>query len=375
MNRGDASPHTPDSEYLIRADWVFDGTRILDHYAVTVNGDRIGAVAPQHQLERHERTIDIAGTLLPGFIDLHTHVLLDQTPHEKLLRHGITTVRDTGSPLARLRNGNAEGRLRVVGAGPILTAPGGYPIPVFGRDVALEVADVEAAQAAVQRLADHGVAFIKIALEPGGSPGAPWSAHETTARPPWPMLSASVVEAIVAEAHAHNLTVAAHLSGPQGAELALDAHVDEWAHVPCDPLPDDLIARAASAGVKVVGTLDTESRTAGVFQNAVRMAEAGIRLLYGTDLAHPDVPWGIDAFELQLMLHTARGALTPADVLSAATARAGEHLGLSPLSQLVAGAPADLIAVKGNALERFKLLEYPDLVVSGGVVIAEPEHS
>jgi imidazolonepropionase-like amidohydrolase len=179
----------------------------------------------------------------------------------------------------------------------------------------------------------------------------------------------------VAEAHAHNLTVAAHLSEPQGAELALDAHVDEWAHVPCDPLPDDLIARAASAGVKVVGTLDTESRTAGVFQNAVRMAEAGIRLLYGTDLAHPDVPWGIDAFELQLMLHTARGALTPADVLSAATARAGEHLGLSPLGQLVAGAPADLIAVKGNALERFKLLEYPDLVVSGGVVIAEPEHS
>lgn len=75
------------------------------------------------------------------------------------------------------------------------------------------------------------------------------------------------------------------------------------------------------------------------------------------------------------MLHTARGALTPADVLSAATARAGEHLGLAPLGQLVAGAPADLIAVNGNALERFKLLEYPDLVVSGGVIVVEPTGS
>jgi imidazolonepropionase-like amidohydrolase len=65
--------------------------------------------------------------------------------------------------------------------------------------------------------------------------------------------------------------------------------------------------------------------------------------------------------------------LTPADVLSAATARAGEHLGLSPLGQLVEGAPADLIAVRGNAVKRFKLLEYPDLVVAGGAIVVEPD--
>ncbi|MET7464444.1 hypothetical protein [Nonomuraea sp. NPDC005501] len=62
--------------------------------------------------------------------------------------------------------------------------------------------------------------------------------------------------------------------------------------MPCDPLPDELIKRAAAAGVRVVGTLDTLSRTTGVFTNAVRLVEAGVRLLYGTDLAHPDVPWG-----------------------------------------------------------------------------------
>jgi imidazolonepropionase-like amidohydrolase len=144
--------------------------------------------------------------------------------------------------------------------------------------------------------------------------------------------------------------------------------------VPCDALPDELIERAATAGVRVVGTLTTQSRTAGVFANAARLADAGIRLLYGTDLAHPDVPWGISGFELQLMLHTAHGAVTALDVLSAATARAAEHLGLAPLGRLVAGAPADMIAVSGDATARFKALEYPDLVVSGGVIVVDPTH-
>lgn len=363
-----------DREYVIRADLVFDGKRVLEHHAVMIAHDRIASVVPCDELRFSGRIVDVAGTLLPGFIDLHTHVVLDQTPQDTLLRHGITTVRDTGSPLAQL-SAVSSGRLRVLAAGPILTAPGGYPIPVFGRDVALEISNVAAARSAVRLLADHCVALIKIALEPGGSPGAPWSAHHSTPGPPWPMLSLPIVDAIVNEAHAHGLTVAAHLSGREGAALALDAGVDEWAHVPCDPLPDDLIARAGSAGVRVISTLDTQSRTVGVFQNATRLIEAGVRLLYGTDLAHPDVPWGIDAFELQLMLHTAKGALTPSDVLSAATARAGEHLGLAPLGQLVEGAPADLIAVRGNALDRFKLLEYPDLVVSGGVVIVDPVQS
>lgn len=181
-----------------------------------------------------------------------------------------------------------------------------------------------------------------------------------------------MLRAITDEAHAHGLVVAAHFSGPEGATLALDAGIDEWAHVPCDPISDDLVARAAAAGVRVVSTLDTLSHTTGVAHNASRLVEARIRLLYGTDLAHTDVPWGIDAQELQLMLHAAHGALTPLDVLSAATARAGEHLGLPPLGRLVEGAPADLIGVRGNPLEQFKPLEYPDLVVSGGATIVEP---
>jgi len=242
---------------------------------------------------------------------------------------------------------------------------------MFGPGAGLEVPDIQTARQAVSQLVAGGAALIKIALEPGGSPGAPWSGHQPGSPPPWPMPSLEVVRAIVEEAHAHGRIVAAHLSGPEGARLALDAGVDEWAHVPCDPISPELIATAAAAGVRVVSTLDTLSHCTGVAGNASQLIEAGIRLLYGTDLAHPDVPWGIDAQELQLMLYAGQGVLTPLEVLSAATARAGEHLGLAPLGRLVEGAPADLIGVRGDPLEQFKLLEYPDLVVSGGATIVE----
>jgi imidazolonepropionase-like amidohydrolase len=356
--------------YVIAADRVFDGTRVLEDHAVAVSGDRVAAVAPAGRLPGPGQRIRFAGTLLPGFIDLHGHPLLGQVPPETILRHGITTIRDTGGPLVAPSGG--DGRLRVLAAGPILTAPGGYPIPVFGPGAGLEVPDVQAARSAVGRLVAGGAALIKIAVEPGGSPGAPWSGHQLGSPPPWPIPSVEVVRAIVEAAHAHGRIVAVHLSGPEGARLALDAGVDEWAHVPCDPISHDLAVRAAAAGVRVVSALDTQSHCTGAAGNASQLVEAGIRLLYGTDLGHLDVPWGINAQELQLMLHVGHGALTPLKVLSAATARAGEHLGLGPLGRLVEDAPADLIGVRGNPLEQFKLLEYPDLVVSGGATVVEP---
>jgi cytosine/adenosine deaminase-related metal-dependent hydrolase len=356
--------------YVVAADRVFDGTRVLEHHAVAVSGDRIAAVAPVDRLPGPGQRIRFAGTLLPGFIDLHGHPRLGQVPPETILRHGLTTIRDTGGPLVAPSGG--DGRLRMLSAGPILTAPGGYPIPVFGPGAGLEVPDVQTARTAVGQLVAGGAALIKVALGPGGSPGAPWSGHQLGSPPPWPIPSLEVVRAIVEEAHAHGRIVAVHLSGPEGAARALDAGVDEWAHVPCDPIPPELVARAAAAGVRVVSTLDTQSHCTGAADNASQLIKAGIRLLYGTDLAHTDVPWGINAQELQLMLHAGRGALTPLEVLSAATARAGEQLGLAPLGRLVEGAPADLIGVRGNPLEQFKLLEYPDLVVSGGATIVEP---
>src|SRR5579872_916899 len=357
--------------YVIAADRVFDGTRVLEGHAVAVSDGSITAVAPAGRLRGPGERIQFAGTLLPGFIELHAHLRLGEVPPDVVLRHGLTTVRETGGPLAPPSGG--RGQLRLLAAGPILTAPGGYPVPVFGPAAALEVADITAAREAVARLATGGAALIKIALEPGGSPGAPWTTgHQPAYPPPWPVMPLEVARAIVGEAHARGLIVSVHLSGPEGVALALEAGVDEWAHVPCDPIPRELAARAAAMGVRVLSTLDTLSHGTGVAANAAQLGEAGVTVLYGTDLAHPDVPWGINAHELMLMAHTAYRTRTPLDVLSAATARAGEHLGLAPLGQLIEGAPADLIGVRGNPIGQFKPLEYPDIVISGGVAVTAP---
>jgi imidazolonepropionase-like amidohydrolase len=360
--------------YVVAPDRVFDGTRLLDSHAVAIDGAEVAAVAPAVKLRGAGRRLRFPGTVMPGFIDLHAHLLFQGVPAREVLRHGVTTIRDLGGPLAAPSGG--DGRLRVLTAGPMITAPGGYPVPVFGADnVAAEVSDVPMARALVRRIVHGGAALIKVSLEPGGSPGAPWTTgHEPSTPPPWPLLSPATVHAIVDEAHAAGRIVSAHLSGTSGAVLALDAGVDEWAHVPCDPLPDDVIARVVADGVQVVGTLDTQSHCAGVMLNARRLVEAGVRLLYGTDLAHSEIPWGIDAHELHLMLHSAgHGAVSALDVLSAATARAGTQLGLEPLGRLVVGAPADLIGVRADPDVQFKPLEYPELVISGGHVIVRPD--
>ena len=240
---------------------------------------------------------------------------------------------------------------------------------MFGKGYVAETAQTpEEARQLVRKLVQGGAAVIKIALEPGGESGAPWSmAHHASAHPPWPMSSLETVSAIVDEAHRLGKLVTAHLGENQGAALALAAGVDEWAHVPCAEVDDDLLRRPYRQKVKVVTTLDTMSHCSGVSSNAARLAKLGATFLYGAEIAHTDVPWGIDAQELQLMRHLA--GMSAIEVVRAATSDAGVELGMAPLGTLSPGAPADIIAVRGNPFDDLKLLEYPDLVISGGRIV------
>ena len=81
----------------------------------------------------------------------------------------------------------------------------------------------------------------------------------------------------------------------------------------------------------------------------------------------PDIPRGIDAQELIYMKQM--GNMEVIDVLRAATSRAGQQLKLPLLGTLQLGAPADMIAVKGDPTKNLKALEYPDLVISGGKIV------
>jgi len=96
----------------------------------------------------------------------------------------------------------------------------------------------------------------------------------------------------------------------------------------------------------------------------------GSQFIYGSEIGHDNVPWwGINGEEMALMLHLTHGEgeidfNDVINVFKSATSEAGARLGIAGLGTLSPGAPAD-----GNPFERFKLLEYPDLVMSGGRLV------
>jgi imidazolonepropionase-like amidohydrolase len=65
--------------------------------------------------------------------------------------------------------------------------------------------------------------------------------------PPWFTLTNDELNAIVDQAHnVHHIKVTAYLGDDEGAQRALDAGVDEWAHMPCDLLSTTVIAEAGA---------------------------------------------------------------------------------------------------------------------------------
>lgn len=377
-----AQPAAPE-RVLLHADRLFDGERMRSGMSVLVEGDRIVRVdAREAIVVEHARELDLGNaTLLPGFIELHAHLQFRQVSADMVLQHGVTTVRDLGGPVHL--PWQEPGQLRLLTSGPILTVTGGYPAVTMGEEgIASVVSTPEQARQIVRNTIEQGAVVIKVALEPGGESGAPWSAGHTHHMPAghahaspdspvstveaWPMLGSEILQAIVDEAHHQGVKISAHLGDEAGAQLALDAGVDEWSHVPCAEISPALVERAAAQQVVIIGTLDTLSRCAASMTNATRLVSAGVKLLYGAEVAHPDIPWGIDAQELMYM--NAAG-MTVEEVLSSATSRAGEYLQIPLLGTLVPGAPADIIAVRGAVEFSLKTLEYPALVIAGGQVV------
>ena len=179
----------------------------------------------------------------------------------------------------------------------------------------------------------------------------------------------------------------AYLGNELAAQRALNFGVDEWAHMPCDPLPTGVISQAVAQGVAIDGTIDTEAQCAGVHENTVEFLKEGGTLFYATDMGHPDIPHGIDAQEIHMELHAGMhgGMLYPdalTQALVSATSEAGKYLRRDTLGhivrgvpanlgQIVPGAPADIIVIGSDVRATFKELEFPRMVVKGGLVVIE----
>ena len=155
--------------------------------------------------------------------------------------------------------------------------------------------------------------------------------------------------------------------------------------MPCAAIDDSLLQQAVQQGVTFVTTIDTlgscvNGNGLGIHSNTHKLTEimaqnpnSKSQFIYGSEIGHDNVPWGINGEELHMILHLTSGASIDfndvVNVIKSATSKAGERLGITGLGTLTPGAPADIIAVRGNPFEKFKLLEYPDLVISGGRTI------
>ncbi len=291
---------------------------IPDGVVVVDARGRIDRIAPAGSVALPPE-LPVAGgagaVVMPGIVDAHVHLAFAAAAapaFSDLLGAGVVGVRDLGAPPARAlgwRTPPGSGAAPVVAvAGPLLTAPGGYPSRGWGREgFSRPMTGPADARAAVAALAHLGVDVLKLALEPAGSSPVP---EPDTAR------------AVVEAAHARDLAVTCHALSAAMVDRGLDAGVDEFCHVPVEPLPPPLVDRLAGAGVAVVSTLQTladggHERTS--MANARALVAGGVPLIYGTDLGNVGTRPGAEPRELERLVGA---GLSRAAALRSATAGA-----------------------------------------------------
>src|SRR3954451_21064891 len=210
---------------------IFDGTRVIPQGTVVFQGDRIAAAGEHVLPPRGAEVIDGTGqTLLPGFIDGHTHAWGDAL--ERALVFGVTTELDmfTAPSFARQMReeqakSGAPGRADLFSAGYLATAPGGHgteygmPVPTLTRP--------EEAQGWVDGRIAEGSDYIKIVLEDGSPYG-----HKT------PTFDPATLAALVQAAHKRGKLAVVHVSTEEGAKEAIGAGADGLVHIFTDRAPE-----------------------------------------------------------------------------------------------------------------------------------------
>ncbi|WP_439382154.1 amidohydrolase family protein [Amycolatopsis lexingtonensis] len=386
-------------QQLYTADQVIPGPageRIPDGAVLFQNGT-ILAVGPRADVEglaspTAERRDFPGGTILPGLINCHVHLVFDacgdpahaaaEATHaelagraNQLLRSGVTTVRDLGDRdglAIQFRNQNPQG-LRIVASGPPITVPDGHCWFLGGA------ADGEAElRTRVRQNAQLGADVIKVMASGGQiTPNSPkmWDTQFTTAE----------LAAIVGEAQKAGLPVAAHAHGTDAIAAAADAGVSTIEH--CTwlreggggyDLRDEVAAKIAERGIFACvawpsdwrGFMDRlgSARADQVVSRFAWMADHGIRMIPGTDAGAGTSGFDDYAGALQLYEHL---GFDRADIIDMATTTSAEALGIgNTTGQLTSGLSADLLITAGDPLTDLANLRALQLVVARGQSIA-----
>lgn len=399
-----------DARVLEAAAWMDVVSGEIERPArIVIEGERIIAVNPD-ELPPDAEIVDLGElTLLPGMIDVHTHLSLEiipgwtteavrWLPGEYAIRSaknaritllaGFTTIRELGAvpPFTDVATLRAIERGEIIGphiipSGHALSTTGGhcdttgFAPGVDERDYRTGLADgVDEVVKAVRYQIKHGAQSIKVCATAGvlsfeGPVGAQQYSFEE-------------LKAAAEEAHRHGVKIAAHAHGTEGIIAASEAGIDFIEHnslmteeaakiirrngtwvtpnihlttaIDMDALPPALREKAA-----YVSTLSYES-----FQRALDM---GLNIAFGTDAGV--YPHGENARELEARVGL---GMEPAAAIRSATADSARALGLDDRGRIEPGLLADLIAVQGDPVDDITRLQDVRFVMKAGVIYKQP---
>ena len=351
---------------------VTDGAVVVGQRVVEWVGPEVAVPA---QYAARPRTDYPGATILPGLIDSHVHLGFDGGPDpvgrmraetdaqqlvlmlrsaRELLGVGVTTARDLGARAyldVVVRDAIAEGLApgpRMMVANRPVTVTGGHCWFMGG-----EADSEDDLRRIVRTHHKHGADLIKVMATGGFMTGgsAPWYAQ----------FSAEQLAVVVAEARRLDKPVAAHAHGMEGIRRAVEAGVTTIEH--CSFVTETnerhfderLADRIAERGIFVCPTVNVnapyvaELTGRAVGENVMKMRDAGVRIIAGTDAGINNNPHHQYAGGLQALVSLL--GFKPAEVIAMATTEAAAALGLGSVTgRLAPGYDADLIVVDGDPL-------------------------
>ena len=401
-------------ELLLKAAHMLDvrSGEIVSPANVLIRNDRIAAINPE-SVAAGTRIVNLEGrTLLPGVMDMHSHVTLDFFTKDnwttapvketvadwalqgvkfarEMLMAGFTTVRDAGAfpgfpDVALMRaidRGDVAGP-HMFPAGHYISITGGHcDITGFAPGI-MEIGPKQGiangkAQLleAVRYQAKHGVKVIKVCatagvFSKGDSPGAQQYSDEE-------------LNVIVEEANRHGLRVMAHAHGSEGILASVKAGITSIEHGSI--LTREIVKEMKKRGTFYVpnmyinslplppetplSTVEKNEYLKPFVEESFRMAlKHNLKIAFGTDAAI--MPHADARFEFKARV--SRG-MTPLHVLQSATTISAELLGVDDRGEIKEGLLADIIAVDNNPLEDIGVMENVSFVMKAGKIYKTPE--
>lgn len=391
--------------FVITGATLIDGSGAppLRNVTIIIGGDKVLGVQQQGDIPRDAELLRAEGmVVLPGLVDaalffeLPAGEELDYLSGEwaweitrglpehrrSLLEAGVTTVQDLGSSVesilqtrSLIQSGELAGP-RLVTAGPVLTAQGGYPTeaqyPFRLEETIQSLTSPEQGRQWTRELASRGVDSIHVCYSSMGDR--------------YVRIAPEILGAIVSEAHDLGLGVSVMTSSLEEAKQAVGAGADALVggvFSPGQNVDGELLRLMRQQETVYIPTLawvqahdrDRPGALATAMQSVRMLAQAGIPIVAGSGTSGSDMWYG-HSLHVEMALLVEAG-LPPEEVIRAATANAATLLRLQDqLGTVEKGKAADLVLLAADPLEDIRAVEQVRVVIQNGRVVVNhlPEY-